>query len=224
MANGCGLWYCFGRLGNAPSFRCYSVADLHKSLPQDNRTHLIRPSREACQGKEEEPSLWIMSAVTLVIYHHPERRRLGQGCQRGGLTNFCTILRFQSHRAALLLLSVSASSSLHNCLLRQKLIHVCSYPNTSLEIGCSRLTIMNLEWWLSTPQGLTSTEVSCSLKLSGTSDQGHIGTVGGSLPAYWMHSISASSKGEREWNAITGSGVRERPDWSTGKAAVKSDW
>ncbi len=42
--------------------------------------------------------------------------------------------------------------------------------------------------------GLTSTEVSCLLKLSGTGNQGHVGMVGRSLPEYWMHSISASAK------------------------------
>lgn len=42
------------------------------------------------------------------------------------------------------------------------------------------------------PQGLTPTEVSCLLKLTGTGNQGHVGMVGGSLPEYWMHSISAA--------------------------------
>lgn len=54
MANGFGLWYCFGRLHNKSSFRCYSITDLHKSLLQNISTHLLRPRREAWQCREDK--------------------------------------------------------------------------------------------------------------------------------------------------------------------------
>ena len=68
---------------------------------------------------------------------------------------------------------------------------------------------------------LTFTKVYCLVKWTMSSNQGQVGTMGGSLPGYWMNSISTSEtlKNEYEWNTISDLGVREREEW-----CWKSDW
>lgn len=119
MANGWGLWYCFGRLCNTASFRCYSATDLHKSSLRNNR-HTLDQNLE-----EEMPrSLRIMITVTLVIYHYPRDDDLDR-------------VSVQRADKCLQHPQTSPSSSLRLPALHSQLLATaeinqhCSYPNTS---------------------------------------------------------------------------------------------
>lgn len=156
MANGCGLWYCFGRLGSMP-FGSYSSTDLHKSLLPDDWTQLTR-----CRIRRWTPCEWWLQSPW----------------------SYVTILRKDDMDQAVNIegWEASAQSSClynHSMLLQHKHIFVYRWK----QVGHHETRVMT--------QHATESQLysNTQLKLMGTGNQGHVGTVGRYLSEYWMFSI-----------------------------------